>query len=419
MVIKKRDGFDLGPILKQLTETRTVNQGGSVSYPIGTREKFESYFITATQAEGKSAAFVGYVVKRAMSAEQVLDEKKFIGHANRIANRLESNRKPMKVVFPVWGSKGLMGDSRQWGGVRISFDVDIKSRFLRRAQRERLEQIERRGRGTVLQGDDFSNLPLAVCSVKAINAFDAFELAESAISTELGLYSLIFSRRRNLLLSGSSERPISTILLAPHMTVHDPTGKLFSDVFWFNPWPNGQRAVSRTQDDVKKIQESVATLRKQVRKLPWRSMAELALARHYEAFSQKDLEASFLDGWRLLEAIGGGAREKSETLVRRAAWFFEEPLEWTQYGLHLMHRRNLISHGRPVRADDNEGLAFQMKEFLTPMLLAVLTNPYGLKSIEEFWDFCDLPTDQGNRNKKRHILNRQLHLLQCAAKFRR
>ena len=114
----------------------------------------------------------------------------------------------------------------------------------------------------------------------------------------------------------------------------------------------------------------------------------------------------------MLEATAGHYREESETLLRRAAWFFEERDDQVQIGLHLMHRRNLISHGRPVKGESYEGLAFQMKEFLTPFLHAFLANPFNFRDIEEFWDFCDLPIDKPARM-------RQAYLLDCVAEFRR
>jgi hypothetical protein len=294
----------------------------------------------------------------------------------------------------------------------MSFDVSTNSQFIQRAQRERSEQIEKQKIQTPHEKNDFSNLPLAVCTVHAINAYDAFELAENALSIELGLHSLMESRWKIIFSSGYSDKPISNLLMAPHMTVHLPNGKLVNDIFWFNQWPNNLTEIYRDQEKNIKIQESVMSVRKRMRKLPWREMAELALARHYQAFSKKDLEASFLDGWRLLEAIGGHSREKSETLVKRAAWFFSDTEERVQFGLHLMHRRNLISHGRPVKADDNEGLAFQMKEFITPMLRALLTNPFNFKNIQEFWYFCDLPLAKEKRNRSQYLLD-------CSAKFRK
>ena len=67
--------------------------------------------------------------------------------------------------------------------------------------------------------ENFEGLPLALCTVKGIDLHDAFEKAEDAISKELGLYSLIASRGQ-FIISNEPDKPINTILLAPHMTVH-------------------------------------------------------------------------------------------------------------------------------------------------------------------------------------------------------
>lgn len=413
MIIRKRKGFNIGLMLARLSKVRTLNPDGSISMSgFGVLDEYESFFRTAVEAEGKTDAFVRSVVKKAAHAEQDLTEEKFIRHCNRIANsKVNNDRKKFKVVFPIWGGKGLLSGRRRWSDVSISFDVDQNSSFARRAKNDRAEQLRKRENKSSPGMNDLHDLPIAVCSVQAIDVHDAFEQAENAISKEFGLFSLISSRGK-FLFSNEPDKPINTILLAPHMTVHDLTGALSFDIYWYNRWADQLTEKVRSQAEISKMQKQADNVRIRLRKLPWRQSAELTLARHYAAFAQCDLEASFLDGWRLLEAIGGHSREKSEILVKRAAWFFENRDEQYQIGLHLMHRRNLISHGRPVKDDGNEGLAFQMKQFLTPFLHAFLTNPFNFKDIDEFWSFCDLPVDKQARLRKSH-------LLECSARFRR
>ena len=300
---------------------------------------------------------------------------------------MKNNSRAFKVVFPLWGGNGLVLGRRRWNDTWIKFDINKKSSFARRAIADRAELLQslENNISRVMKG--FESLPLAVCSVQAINQLDAFEQAECAISKELGLFSLC-SIRGKFILTNDPNIPINTILLAPYMTVHEISGVISPNIYWYNRWPNRMIERARPQSDIRKIQNSVKLIRERVRALPWRQEAENALARHYSAFAQCDLEASFLDGWRLLEAIGGHSREKSETLVKRAAWFFENRDEYYQIGLHLMHRRNLVSHGRPVKDDGNENLAFQMKEFITPFFRAFLTNPFRFQDLSELWSFA-------------------------------
>lgn len=413
MKIHKKKGFNIQPILDRLSEKRTLNPDGSIQVSgFGLLEEFESYLRTAVAFEGRSDAFARRVVKKAMNAEQRMTEQKFVQHCIRISQiESRSNLRLFKVLFPIWGSISVLSGRRRWGDVSITFDIQKNSKFARRAIADRANQLERYKQKTSLDVGDFENLPLALCSAKGIDIHDAFEQAERAISKELGLYSLI-SPRNQFIFSNDPDKPINTILLAPHMTAHDTAGAIASDIFWYNRWSASMTKKARSSQEVDRIVRNVDRVRSRLRKLPWREKAEEALLRHYSAFSQFDLEASFLDGWRLLESIGGNRNDAGEILVKRAAWFFEDREFQYQVGRHLMERRNLISHGRPVRDENDECLAFQMKKFLTPLLHALLTNPFDFESIEEFWGFCDLPVD-------RNIRLRRAYLLDCSSKFRR
>jgi len=377
----------------------------------GVLDDYESYLRTAIIANGKSDAFMRKVVSKAIRQEQDLTEDSFVKHCNRIASTMEQmDRRSYKVLFPVWGSRGLISGKRKWGDVSVTFDISQSTPFAQRASKDRAEQLRKRENNTSKVMNDLQDLPLASCSVDAVDVHDAFEKAEEAISKEIGLYSLISSRGK-FIFTSEPDKPINTILLAPHMTVHDGSGALSADIYWYNRWAEHLTEKTRKPEDVERIKQQVERVRLRLRKLPWRESAELSLARHYAAFAQYDLESSFLDGWRLLEAIGGHSKEKSEVLVKRAAWFFENRDEQYQIGLHLMHRRNLISHGRPLKEDNHEGLAFQMKQFVAPLLHAYLTNPFNFQDLEEFWGFCDLPVDKNLRLRKAYILD-------CSAKFR-
>jgi len=412
MAIRKRDGFNLQLLLTRLSKVRTLNANGSMrTSGFGVLDDYESYLRTAIIGNGKSDAFMRKVVSKAIRQEQDLTEVSFLRHCNRIASIMEqTDRKSYKVLFPMWGSKGLVSGRRKWGDALISFDISQATAFFRRASKDRAEQLRKRENITSRVMNDLQGLPLASCSVDAVGVHDAFEKAEEAISKEIGLYSLLSSRGK-FFVTSEPDKPINTILLAPHMTVHDTSGAISADIYWYNSWADHLTERTRKPEEIERIKQQVESVRRRLSKLPWRKEAELALARQYAAFAQSDLESSFLDGWRLLEAIGGHSREKSEVLVKRAAWFFENRDEQYQIGLHLMHRRNLISHGRPMKEDSHEGLAFQMKHFVAPFLHAYLTNPFKFENLEEFWGFCDLPVNK-------HLRSRRSYVLQCGTKFR-
>lgn len=409
---RKRKRFDLGLILERLSEDRKLSPDGSISYKgFGVREAYVSFLTSAVETDGLTDAFVSGVVGTVLNDKQRLSEEDFIKACNRLSNiALQKKVTKFKVIFPLLGNRGLLAGRRVWGDVSINFEPSQTTSFSRKAKEGREQQIQRR----LDIGDDMKGLllklPWAVCSASGVDASDAFEKAEAAISKELGLHSVIFGRGKYLVNNGPV-MPISDMLLAPHMTVHNSKGEIFSGVFWSNPWPAWiKESPSNLNRDVR-IRKSMNHLRASVRKLPWRDDAEMALARHYSAFGQFDLEASFLDGWRLLERVGGHTQERGETLVKRAAWFFEDRDFYVQIGRHLLERRNLLSHGRPVRDQNQENLAFQVRDFISPILMSYLTNPFGFRTIDEFWDFCDMPVSKSTRQKR-------MKLLQLASKFR-
>lgn len=400
-------------MLRRLAQERSLSADGSIAVRgFGVLDEYESFFRTAITAEGTTDAFLRVVINRAINQEQELTKERFLDLCRDIANKLSNNdRKPFKVIFPVWGNSSLISGRKRLNDVTINFEASATSDFARRAIGERTKQIEirrDRGRGAAWGIED---LPLAVCSVRAIDVFDAFEQAENSISFELGL-ACLFSQRGRFIFTDEPETPISTILLAPHMTVHVSNGSLASDTYWYSRWPSRLTPKHRKPEEVQRMRSNIEKYRRRIKKLPWRMQAEAALVRYYAALGQCDVESSFLDCWRLLEAIAGPQREKSEKLVRRAAWFFEDRDFQYQIGLHLLARRNLISHGRSVKENSHEVLAFQMLGFMRPFLHAFLTNPFNFKTIEEFWEFCDLPVEKSVRL-------RRAHLLRCSARFRR
>ena len=414
MTLRVKKGFNIQPILERLSEVRTLNPDGSFTHlDYGSfLGEIESYLRTAIEFEGETDAFARRIIKKAMHAEQRMNENRFIEYCKRFSHiEVKKNQKSFKVLFPIWGSISALSGRRRWGDVSITFDIRKNSSFARKAILDRAKQSARHRGKAFIDFENLEVLPLALCSVRGIDLHDAFEKSEDAISKELGLYSLIASRGQ-FLISSEPDKPINNILLAPHMTVHDTTGAISSDIFWYNRWPRSMAMKERSEKELEQIVRNVDHVRGRLRSLPWKDAAENALLRHYSAFSKCDLESSFLDGWRLLEAIGGHKAERSEVLVRRAAWFFEDREFQYEVGRHLMERRNLISHGRPVKDENTESLAFQMKKFLTPFLHGFLTNPFNFESIEEFWSFCDLPID-------RKIRLRKAYLLDCSSKFRR
>ena len=125
-----------------------------------------------------------------------------------------------------------------------------------------------------------------------------------------------------------------------------------------------------------------------------------------------------MDGWRLFENSTGEDREEAKLKINRASNIFKDNVRYRITGKHLLVRRNLISHGKPINLNDGETLAFQMREFIHPYLIGFILNGFSFRSTKEFWNFLDLPPSKEKREREQKNLNRRLKLLKKAAIFR-
>ena len=111
---------------------------------------------------------------------------------------------------------------------------------------------------------------------------------------------------------------------------------------------------------------------------------------------------------------GNGRVEKKLICVSNIS---QENTEHRIIGKHLALRRNLITHGRPIKADDDETLAFQMLQFVRPYLTRFIVNRSSFAAPEEFWEFLDFPAPRSERSDQAKELRRRLSLLDKAARF--
>ena len=324
MTIKTRKGFNIQPVLDLLSQSGNESDDPPRGFGLlFSREK--AYLRTAIDAKDLSDFELSRVIEKALREAPKLTQESFLKHCNLSASQIDNEKHDdFKVVFPLWGAQHLISGRRKWDKVWITFDVDKSSAFARKALADRITQLKTRGKNVPTVIEQVEELPWAVCSIRSINMVDAFERAEYAITKELGLYSIVTSRKKEQL-SSLAERPINTMLLAPHMTVHNPSGTISNNIFWYNRWDLYLNQPGRTQDEITRIRGKFDRLRRKIRRLPWRDKAEQVLIRYYNAFAHFDLEKSFLDGWKLLEFIGGDEGTKGDTLIKRAAFLSSNP----------------------------------------------------------------------------------------------
>ncbi|KZL10614.1 hypothetical protein [Pseudovibrio sp. Ad26] len=415
-------------VLDEINSMRSLSSSG-VSYSGGYRtiDDWQAVLVSMIEFQAPTHALKSRIVSEALSSKELREgflRKEFEGLICKLFEKYRNDPSYIyKVFFPIWGAPKFLKGVKKVSFATINFTPSNESSFFRKACGERKKQYTERGLSKFFTKDrlrDLSKCSLCVVHVRAYDVRDAYERASDALYEVLGAVNLARDTakisRRSFRTAGTL--PVSDVLIAPHTTVHDENGALAYQGFWFENWEGGSKARVQTAERAKAWEASFLRLQNGVQRSNWKHLCKSALIRHFRAFSNPDLNESFLEGWRLFENVSGVDREKTDDLIDRVSNVFADKAEYKLLGKHLRHRRNQIAHGRPVKVDDQEVLAYQMLNFIGPFMEHLILNEFSFKSERDFWDFLSLPNDKAQRERRKKDAQRELLLLDKAAYFR-
>ncbi len=353
-----------------------------------------------------------------------ITEKDFKDAFHKIRHEYRNKpKKQFRVVFPLWNKPPFLNGVKKIGSINFNFSPSVKTGHNRKITRERNQQQMESGFKTHFTESkitDLKNCSLCFALVKSSFPEDAFERTSEALYEILGLVNIVVDNRVSRSSTNSTEGrfPVSSVLIGPHITIHNKNGLLDYNGFWSENWSKGP---SMPNVDFGKWEIQYSNLANRMKKSPWSKECKLAAKKYYKAFANPNLEESFLEGWRLFEMIAGPEFEKINNKIERVSNIYHDPKSHIYLGKHLQLRRNRITHGQPIEADDHETLAFQMAHFIKGFLVRYIQNAHALKlkSEEEFWGLLDLPIPRKERLKKVEEIRRKLFLYKKAALFRR
>lgn len=426
-----RDEFskdEISFLLGKVKEFRIFSDEGRVSLRgAGNSDGWTAVLVSATNLEIKSDALKSRILRGVLFSSDLLEnfsERDFKKVTYNLRNRFEKDEiKAHKVVFPIWGLPTFLQGTKKIGDVTLNFSPSQKTSLFKKIMSEREGQRKDRqfeGFFTKEKMVDLRGCSACFAHVKANSPADANERASEALYQVLGMINLAKDGGKYWRSSSRvrGKLPISDVLIGPQTTTHDELGKLTHDGFWHENWVGGPTQKALSPENKKGWEGRYLQLMGAISKSPWEQKCRSAAARYFKAFSNPNLEESFLDGWRLFENVSGSRYEKVEDQLRRASNIFEDNIEYLIIGRHLALRRNLLAHGHPIRSDDDETIAFQMLQFVAPFLERYILNWSAFSSQQELWEFLDLPAAKSERASERKLLLRRMDLLAKAAKFR-
>lgn len=415
-------------LLDQVRRRRDRNEDGHITLAsFGDVEGWTAILVSAVGFEVRTDALRTQIVRAVLfSPDLPLDftERDFRKVAYRLRHKYEDQElKGYRVAFPIWNMPRFLKGTRKMGDVTLNLTPSRKTQIFNTIAQEREKQRDDNNYRFVFSKDtlrDLKNCSTCLAHVRANSPADANERASEALYEILGVVNLAADSGKYWRSSSRvrGKLPVSDVLIGPHTTTHFENGKLTHNGFWHENWVGGPKQKSLTDERWAAWEKRVKRLELSISKSPWRDRCKTSTARYFKAFSNPNLEESFLDGWRLFENISGSRHEKINEQLLRASNIFKNNVEYLIIGRHLALRRNLLAHGHAITTDDEETIAFQMLQFVAPFLERYILNGFRFSSESEFWEFLQLPAQRDRRVEARTELERQLDLLEKAAEFR-
>ena len=137
-------------------------------------------------------------------------------------------------------------------------------------------------------------LPVRV-SVRARMDSEAYESALDALNLLRGIWNLYFNSRTPLRSSSGRRQPVNNLVLGPIHSLHEPSGKLATDMYWYEADYVGPRSTF-TMDlrhDWRRLREFEKLVRRYLARGAYREDIESAIRRYAKILDSRELELGF------------------------------------------------------------------------------------------------------------------------------
>jgi hypothetical protein len=280
---------------------------------------------------------------------------------------------------------------------RFSHVDDLKKKEIERLMLELLPRKQRHG------------YQWCVVKVRARSVDEAYQVSSDVLDDIRGLVNLYLNSRKHWRISSSNSRqPMNDLRLGKFQTLHDKSGKMIEDKFWYEANFVEPRQLINLSKSAEGIRKFITKARQKSTKSKLGDVFWEALRRYNRALDNGDWPTSFRDLWSVLEFITDTGRAAYEVTIRRSVNFYNERHYMLEVAKHLRFRRNRIVHSLHTETE-GEALLFQLGRLVHPAMFALLWNRYDLQNHQEFGQFLELPNDTA-------FLKRRVHLAKAALK---
>jgi hypothetical protein len=404
--------YDPALIVKRILRlTKNIEPGGIVSFPgsvaIGIGDVllvlFSAVDFEVDLPENEKKAIISQAVS-ALATRQDLQPQHLLAEiSKRATNYLRQPEKKFYLAsslsiqyFPELRNKRL--DSASFSFYRFLPRKFDRSPLNNRFALLNLEQIE-------------NQYAIVITAIEGRSPEESASRGLDSLDLLRGIWNLFLNMHTSMRMS-NSEQPVNPIRFGQIHTVHGPDGKLATNTFLHESDFVAPNSVERLTNKWMKLQNFERRVRNRLRQTNPESADFIsdAIRRYVRALDEKKLDNSFLKLWSLIELLTGTIAGPYDRTIKRVVFRYQEP-DWERQVLELLRdqRNRAVHHMESI--EESEKLAYLLKRYVERLLVFHLTWSNRFSSLEECWQYLDMPRDKVAVKKKLKLARMALKLI--------
>lgn len=219
----------------------------------------------------------------------------------------------------------------------------------------------------------------------AQQAFDSLDFIR-------GVWNLFLAYRTWRSSSGAPQA-INPIVPGPFHTIHKPRGAAAANNYWWEPFFSSAKSpatlIQRGGSPIKFL----SRVRKVVCRGDFGERLERLIVRYTRALDERNLSASLLKLWGVLEELTDTRHKGQQHTTKRGAFVSGRQHRYARLALEFVGgERNRFAHDG-TENDDVEDNLQELKEHIDTLLMFIIYNPRLQTSFVDLGELLDLPPD--------------------------
>jgi len=253
---------------------------------------------------------------------------------------------------------------------------------------------------------DYMNIRI---HVSARSPLDAAEKSFFALDFFRGIWNLFFNRFQYSRKS-SQRKPVNRLVLGPIHTLHFSSGKLATEMWWYDPDYQKALSIFRIKTYLTKLYKFEFNVRELINKIKYKDLIISSIIDYCRALDNRNWNTAFLMLWSVLEKLTHTGSDRYETTVRRASFLFKEREYNRQILNHLRNIRNTFVHDNKS-SDFLEIYMYQLKGYVETLIEFHIVHGKDFENIEEASIFLDFQTEMRDIKRNIRLLNKAKNYL--------